>query len=317
MKRFVIFLMCALLIFTCIGGCEKNDFDPNGSEDTTSANEQKESTDTAIEPTTDGETTEEETTIFDDDTPKKYFTLAFDDGITQDLKIIELLNKYNVNCCTFYVNTGLAGADWSAAVSMLIGREVTHKRFTVKELKSGIYEGFDVGSHTSTHPTMSGLSSSEVINEVNKDLRTIEACSYTRPVGMAWPGGDGLYTDENVLDILNNTDIRFARGTTSTYSFALPNYFMTWYPTVAITDERVLTLAESFIEQKCDEDQLFYVWGHGYELDAYDKWETLESLIAMMSKAADDGEIVLVTQTGFYQLYKDKIPSWGDDAHVK
>ena len=44
--------------------------------------------------------------------PKKYFTLSVDDGVTQDLKIIDILKKYNMYCCTFNINTGLCGADW-------------------------------------------------------------------------------------------------------------------------------------------------------------------------------------------------------------
>ena len=44
--------------------------------------------------------------------PKKYFTICFDDGITQDLKIIEIFKKYGFTSCTFFINTGLYGANW-------------------------------------------------------------------------------------------------------------------------------------------------------------------------------------------------------------
>lgn len=283
-------------------------------------------TETETEPATETDPeTEPETTpiagtdsgIVRDGTPKKYFTLAFDDGITQDKQIVELLRKYEVDCCTFYVNTGLLGAEWTWVGTVIGHPEVSHLRFTKEELQSGIYDGFDMEVHTLSHPSLSTLTKRQVQREVSQDAKNITKIFGVQPVGMAWPGGDGQYTAENVLDILDKTDIRFARGTTSTNSFALPQYFMTWYPTTSIVSANVLTLAQQFLAADCTEDMLFYVWGHGYELDAYNKWGTLESLIAMMSEASRNGEVVLVTQAEFYQLFKDEIPSWGDDASVK
>ena len=130
-----------------------------------------------------------------------------------------------------------------------------------------------------------------------------------RPVGMAWPGGDTEYTDKTIELVLENTDIRFARGTTSTYSFALPEYFMKWMPTCSIVDPRCLTLAQEFIDAECTEDMLFYVWGHAYELDLNggQGYETFEQLVKMMSEAEG---VYLVTNTEFYTVYKDQIPSW-------
>lgn len=277
-------------------------------------------TEPATEPETETEPTVPvagtDTEVVRDGTPRKYFTLAFDDGITQDLQIIELLKKYEMTCCTFYINSGLTGANWTWVADM-IGRPVTHQRFTTEELLSGIYDGFDVEVHTLTHPSLSAQSKRQVVREVSKDAANLTEWFGIQPVGMAWPGGDGQYNDGNVTTILEKTDIRFARGTTSTYSFALPSYFMTWYPSVSIVENNVLTLAQQFIDAECTEDMLFYVWGHGYELDGYAKWETLDRLLSMMSDAANSGEVVLVTQAEFYQLFKDEIPSWGEEAHTK
>lgn len=275
-------------------------------------------TETATEPKTEppvpvaGTNTE----VVRDGTPRKYFTLAFDDGITQDLRIMELLRKYEMTCCTFYINSGLTGANWTWVADM-IGRPVTHQRFTTEELKSGIYDGFDVEVHTLTHPSLATQSKRQVTREVSRDAANLTEWMGIQPVGMAWPGGDGQYNDGNVKVILENTDIRFARCTTATYSFALPEYFMTWYPSASILDNNLLSMAEQFVEAECTEDMLFYVWGHGYELDGSAKWETLDQLLSMMSDAANSGEVILASQAEFYQLFKDEIPSWGEDAHTK
>ena len=244
-----------------------------------------------------------------DGTPKKYFTLSFDDGITQDLKIMEICRRYGFYGCTFNINTGLCGANWDWVGEAIGDPTVTHQRFTKKELKSGIYDGFDVAVHTLNHPSMKLYDDRlpKLKKEVNRDARNIYRYTGTYPLGMAWPGGDTEYTDKTVELVAKHTDMGFARGVTSTYKFDLPEYFLKWYPTCSISDGNVLKYAEEFLKADCDGDMLFYVWGHGYELDLLDNYGTLEQLIRMMTEAEN---VVCVSNSEFYLLFKDEIPSW-------
>ncbi len=248
--------------------------------------------------------------IVRDGTPKKYFTLRMDDGITQDEQIMEILRKYNTNCITFYANSGLFGSNW-AWVGESVGRpDVTHIRYSRRDF-AGVYEGFDVGVHTQSHPSLKTLTDSQVTGEVEGDRKTWARILGYTPVGMAWPGGDTEWNVHNIETILSTTSIRFGSCTTATGTFALPQYFMTWYPTCAVNDTRTLSLAQQFIDAEPTEDLLFYVWGHGYELDIGNSWDTFEQLIKMITDAAaEDDSIVLVTNSEFYQLFKDEIPSW-------
>ena len=41
---------------------------------------------------------------------KKAITFSYDDGVTQDIQLIELLNKYNLKC-TFNLNSELLGTN--------------------------------------------------------------------------------------------------------------------------------------------------------------------------------------------------------------
>ncbi len=241
-------------------------------------------------------------------TPKKYFTLSFDDGTTQDLRMIEILKKYDVDCMSWNINTeGLYGAKWDLTGLGLPG--VSHQRFTKEELESGIYDGYDVLVHTRTHPSLKIYDSTpiKVVEEVQGNADDIEEITGNAPVGMAWPGGDTEYTDTTIDIILDKTDIRFARGTTPTYDYELPTQFMKWMPTCGISDAKVLDLAYDFIELSAEDDCLFYVWGHSFELDAFDLYDEFEMLVRMMK--ANEGEITLVTNTEFYELYKTLIPS--------
>ena len=244
-----------------------------------------------------------------DEKPKKYFTISFDDGITQDLKIMEICKKYDFYDCTFNINTGLCGESWDWVGEYLGDPTLTHQRFTKDELKSGIYDGFDVEVHTLTHPSLKDNDSHplKLKKEINRDAKNIYRYTGVYPLGMAWPGGDTEYTDKTVELVAKHTNVGFARAVSSTYGFGLPEYFLKWYPTCSISDANVLKLAEDFLNAECSGDMLFYVWGHGYELDFYNSYGTLEKLIKMMTEAED---VVTVTNAEFYLLFKDEIPKW-------
>lgn len=244
-----------------------------------------------------------------DGTPKKYFTISFDDGITQDLKIMEICKKYGFYDCTFNINTGLCGANWDWVGEAIGDPTVTHQRFTKEELKSGIYDGFDVEVHTLNHASLKVYDNDplKLKREISADAVNIYRYTGVYPLGMAWPGGDTEYTEKTVDFVAKHTDVGFARACGSTFGFDLPEYFLTWYPTCTVSDGNVLKYAEEFLKADCTEDMVFYVWGHGYEFDLLHNYDTLEQLIKMMTEAED---VVTVSNAEFYLLFKDEIPRW-------
>lgn len=249
---------------------------------------------------------------------KKYFTMSFDDGTVQDVRIIEILKKYNMPC-TFNLNTGRFGQVWTW-VGEPYGKPNVHTCLTKAQVQSGLYKGFDVEVHTLTHPDLAAnyvnYGKNNVINEVKKDAENIAALTGIKPVGMAYPGGQEANTsDEVIRAILENTNVRFARLAVNAKrpsKFEFPEYWMMWYPTVAMGNgfSTVNNYAKRFIAAEAtDRDLLFYVWGHGYEFDLNENWDEFEAFIKMMSEQED---IVFVTNAELYELFKDKIPSWKD-----
>jgi hypothetical protein len=230
--------------------------------------------------------------------------------------MMEIMKKYGVDCCTFYVNTGLYGANWAWVGQAFNRPDVTHIRYTRKELQSGNYDGFDVECHTLTHPSLKNCTDKQVTNEVKRDASNLEKIFGYQPVGMAWPGGDTEWNEQNLKVILETTNIRYGSCTTRNTvmglpKFSLPEYFMTWYPSCGFSDLDSLVLLDEFLKAECTEDMLFYVWGHGYELDIYNTWDKFETMIKTIAEAAEkDDSIVLVTNAEFYQLFKDEIPAW-------
>ena len=249
---------------------------------------------------------------------KKYFTMSFDDGITQDLRIIQILKKYDMPC-TFNINTGLYGVNWSAWLSEAVASPgLQHVRFTKAQLQTGIYNGFDVEVHTLEHPDLAAsyaqYGRSYVVNQVKQDEDNITGLTGIRPVGMAYPGGlESSTSDAVIRAILENSSVRFARlavNAKKPYKFEFPEYWMMWYPTASIGGGMAAlnSLADAFIAaEPADGDLLFYVWGHGYELDQFGLWDAFEAFVKRMSEQED---IVFVTNAELYELFKDEIPSW-------
>ena len=325
MKRHLILALALLLMVTaiapCMTACEPADTTPEttAQEETT----MEETTVPVTEETTVEETTAEETAeettepeFVRDGTPKKYITIRMDDGTTQDERMMEIMRKYGVDCCTFYLNSGLFGANWTWVGQNFNRPDVTHIRYTRRELASGIYDGFDVQCHTVNHPSLKNYSEKQVTAEVKNDATTLGKIFGYAPVGLAWPGGDGDITDHTIDVVMETTNIRYGSCTTRNTikgikKFGLPEYFMTWYPSCSVVDADAMALLEEFLAAECTEDMLFYVWGHGFELDLHYSWDKFELMIKTIAEAAaEDDSIVLVTNSEFYELFKDEIPAW-------
>lgn len=244
-----------------------------------------------------------------DGKPRKYFTLSFDDGITQDARVIEILKKYGVNCATFNINSGLLGVSWAWVGQRLKNPALTHIRFTREELESGIYDGFEIASHSLMHHSfkMYDADPDMFVHHVMADVHNLAKIFGKAPIGMAWPGGDTEYTEKSIEILRDKTPIKYARAANSHYRFTLPRRFLKWHPTCSIMSDSCLRLAKKFVDAECTEDMLFYAWTHSYELDNENAWDKLESLLEIIT-AHDD--IVLVTNGEFYELFKDEIPRW-------
>ncbi|MBQ9734368.1 MAG: polysaccharide deacetylase family protein [Clostridia bacterium] len=193
---------------------------------------------------------------------KKAVTFSFDDGVTQDRYIVEILNKYKLKA-TFNINSGLLGLPRDLTVG---DKTVSHNKVLASEVES-LYDGHEIAVHTLTHPGLPSLDDQTIIRQVELDRELLERlCGY--PVcGMAYPGG-GKNHDERVANVIkNNTPIEYARTITSTYSFDLQNDLSRFNPTVQYTDGKLFDLLDDFLSSEQDKPQLFYIWGHSYEID--------------------------------------------------
>ena len=205
---------------------------------------------------------------------KKAVTFSFDDGVTQDIRLIEILNKYGLKA-TFNLNSELLGLENSIYRNE---RTVRHDKVPKDKLKE-IYKGHEVAAHTLTHPLLPSLTDEEIIRQVETDRQNLSRLCGYEVVSMAYPCGGENNNDRVAKIIKENTGIKLARTITSTYDFGKQENLFRFNPTVYYVDARFEEIIDSFLSLDNDSDALLYIWGHSYEMDAeYITWERFEKL---------------------------------------
>ena len=214
---------------------------------------------------------------------KKAVTFSFDDGVTQDVRLIEILNRYGLKA-TFNINSSLLGLPGSLVRN---GCEVSHCKIRAVDVKE-IYRGHEVAVHTLTHPNLTKLDDETVTYQVEQDRRTLSELVGYEVVGMAYPCG-GVNNDERVARVIRETTgVRYARTITSTHAFAEQENLYRFNPAVYYIEKELDGIVDEFLSSESDEPQLLYIWGHSYEMDAgYISWERFEEICRRLSGRED------------------------------
>lgn len=214
---------------------------------------------------------------------KKAITFSFDDGVLQDIRTIEILDKYGLKG-TFNLNAGKFGTKNPYEAN---GRTIERTIIEPTQVKE-LYKNHEVAVHTVGHFNLTTLPKSCVVWQVEEDRKMLESLTGKEIRCMAYPCG-GVNNDDLVAQIIQEeTKIRFARTTTPTRSFDMQDYLLRFNPTIHFKDEKAFELAKQFIELQTDEPKLFYIWGHTYEFDAIDgAWERFEEFCRLIADKED------------------------------
>ena len=216
----------------------------------------------------------------------KAVTFSYDDGVTQDIRWIELLNQYGLKG-TFNLNSELLGKE---GMLQRDGQTISHNKVRPEDVR-GIYDGHEVAAHTLSHPKLNEIELDKVlIREVEQDrLNLSELCGY-EVVGMAYPCG-GTNNDDRVAGIIReNTGIRYARTVETTSDFGLQSNLYRFRGTVYHHDQwdHLFELGERFLNAPTDTPAILYVWGHAYEFDIFpERWEQIKEFLQMISGRQD------------------------------
>ncbi len=197
----------------------------------------------------------------------KALTLSYDDGRTQDRRLLEIMNRNGIRG-TFHLNSG---------------RMRDEKRIPPEEVAS-LYAGHEVAVHTVTHPTIARCPLPAVAQEVLKDRIALEKLVGYPIRGMSYPNGS---VSQEIERLLPGCGIRYSRITGSSDRFTLPENPYRWFPTCH-HNHRLLELGDEFLALfKKQYLYLMYVWGHSYEFDDRNNWDLIESFCSKMSGKDD------------------------------
>lgn len=226
----------------------------------------------------------------------KYLTFSYDDGVRQDIRLIEIFKTYGLKA-TFNLNSGTLGS---------VGH-ITHQGFDVcfdkvrPDEVGEVYKGFEVACHGVMHRNFPELDDAALDAEVCTDKRALEALTGRPVIGGAYPCG--VY-DGQISGRLRARGIHYCRTIKDTHGFSLPDDFNLWHPTCHDHDPAVFELAERFLAADPEKLSVFYIWGHSFELDKNDcdRWYNIEKLC---ERLADRADVKYVTGTEIFDQVKE------------
>ena len=197
----------------------------------------------------------------------KALTMSYDDGRTQDRRLVALFNQYGIKG-TFHLNSGFLGDD----------------RHVRPDEVPTLYAGHEVACHTVTHPTIARCPLPSVTREVLADREALEALVGYPVRGLSYPNGS---VSADIEAMLPACGIRYSRVVGNSEAFSLPENPLRWQATCH-HGHRLMELGERFRAlNKRQYLYLMYVWGHSYEFDESDGWALIEAFCRAMGGRED------------------------------
>lgn len=210
----------------------------------------------------------------------KAVTLSYDDGVEQDVRLIEIMKKHGLKG-TFNLNSGVYAPEDQVWPSGKIYRRMSKS----KAIALYKHSGMEVAVHSLTHPYLEQLPVCTCTYEVLQDRMNLENDYECIVRGMAYPYG--TYNDD-VVASLKQCGIVYARTIESTEKFQIPTDWLRMPATCHHKNPALMELARKFVEAPGKQTpMLFYLWGHSYEFDADDNWKVIEDFAEYMGFRED------------------------------
>lgn len=236
-----------------------------------------------------------------------FITTSWDDGHPDDLKLAELLMKYQINA-TFY-----------------IPKRNSEGLPTVKEndIRS-IAEHFEIGGHTIDHVRLAHLEKQEMTHQIEASKKWLEDVLGKSVEGFCYPGGKFNSRVEKNMEKSGYTyartienfrmDFDFSRyrmPTTLQFYFHPGNILIRnalgaklFYKKLPVALElarksslnnRFAYLVDDVIAQM-QEDVYLHIWGHSWEISQNNLWNQLEQTFKLLQGFCDYGALFLTNK---------------------
>jgi peptidoglycan/xylan/chitin deacetylase (PgdA/CDA1 family) len=195
---------------------------------------------------------------------------CWDDGVTADARLIEILRKYNAKA-TFNLNAASHKKNRSEGWTFK-GTQVA--RLGWDEMKS-LYSGFKIANHSLSHPHLEQLPVEDARRDIAEGRDQLEQFFGVPVTGFAYPFGT---YNEAVMEAVRETGHVYARTTLNVdYPFP-PEDPMAFHPNCHFLAADFWTRYE-----KARSGGVFYFWGHSYEIINDLMWVAFEEIIKQIS----------------------------------
>ena len=200
----------------------------------------------------------------------KYFLLSFDDGTIYDRRFVELLNKYHFKG-TFNLNSGLEDFVWHYEDRFPVRRQILSE-------VGDLYTGHEIASHSLHHHWLNTLTPPQISREIGEDCKTLKQIFGLSEIGFGVPF---TACSEREIRIIRKY-VRYIRLSEFAETFALPKdpYHIPIHG--LYNDPHIREKITRFAETD-QEDALFVMAGHSYELEVLQDWDYMEELLQFIA----------------------------------
>lgn len=207
----------------------------------------------------------------------KSVTFSFDDGVTQDIRLVEIMNRYGMKC-TFNINSGIMNDSGSFTIN---GMKIERMK---PDLLPQLYNGHEIAVHTLTHANLTELVDSSVKKEILTDKKNLEHFFNCEIIGMAYPYGS--FSDK-VIEIAKDCGIKYSRTVCDRLNFTMPENLMKLGASCHQGYDGIFDLIDDFIAYSGNEPAVLCIWGHSYEFDLDCSWDRFETICRKLSNRDD------------------------------
>ena len=218
----------------------------------------------------------------------KAVTLSYDDGVIQDIRMAQVLDKYGLKC-TFNLCSGLIPATEN-------GHTMTAEQIRHHILDSG----HEIAAHGQLHKPAGCYLPVEIIQDTINCRLELESMFQTIVRGMAYAcsGITKMHNGNDYATIrqyMQSCGIVYGRTLGGDNDqFMLPEDWMAWMPTTHHENPNALAWAEDFVNMNVQSfrtdrryPRLFYLWGHSFEFDRNNNWDRLDALCQVLGGKED------------------------------
>jgi len=209
---------------------------------------------------------------------RKAVTFSYDDGMRNDRRLVELLNRHGLRG-TFNLNSASLSADDAAADAWNVRASEA----------AALYAGHEIAVHGLRHETWNDTLPAVAVADIARDRLALEALAGHPVEGSAYPCGG--YSKGPAADAaLRTLGIVHARVVAPREDFAVPADFLDWAPTTHHSRADADALARRFLDAPdpaTAEPRLFYVWGHSFEFGSEEAWGRMDALCSLFGSRDD------------------------------